>query len=306
MSTPEQPAPYSIYFRPLPEVVVPGKRLGRHVRRDSRSLAYPYQARRAPRDLSDQLWARHIPILDQGDLGSCTGNAETGNLGCDPFYSTLPAGTELNEDFAVGLYSLATKLDSYQGTYPPDDTGSDGTSVAKAAQQDSLISGYTHAADVNAMADALQNGPVIVGVSWYSSFDNPDKDTGLIKISKSAYVRGGHEFVVRGVKIADELFLADNSWGEGFGLNGSMEFSWDTMAALFADEGDCTVSTPLTAPAPTPVPVTDPSHLLWFGGDGMNEYGGLQEWCRHHRTREDLAALKHDALAWAKAMGYPQ
>jgi hypothetical protein len=37
-----------------------------------------------------KVWTRRIPVLDQGDLGSCTGNAATGVLGSEPFYGTLP------------------------------------------------------------------------------------------------------------------------------------------------------------------------------------------------------------------------
>ena len=89
MATPTETPGHVIYVRKIPEIKLPGMRLGRHVRRDSRSLRYAYRPRRAPSTLSDKLWPRHIPILDQGDVGSCTGNEETGVLGTDPFFETL-------------------------------------------------------------------------------------------------------------------------------------------------------------------------------------------------------------------------
>ena len=53
--------------------------LGRNQFWDSRNLAYAW--RRDPaRTLTSQMWTRHTPILDQGNVGSCTGNAETGAL----------------------------------------------------------------------------------------------------------------------------------------------------------------------------------------------------------------------------------
>ena len=126
-----------------------------------------------------------IGVLDQGALGSCTGNATVDALGCSPYYETLTMGQQqgsLNEALAVKIYSLATTLDNYPGSYPPEDTGSDGLSAAKAAQQSGYISGYTHALSLNDALSALVLGPVIVGIDWYEGFDNPDT-TGLIEIS---------------------------------------------------------------------------------------------------------------------------
>jgi hypothetical protein len=245
-----------IYVQHIHEHVIPGRRLGRHIRQDSRSAAYPYRAR-AGVVISAQLWARRIPILNQGDLGSCTGNALTGALGTDPDYGDLPAGhPELNEAEAVKLYSAATQLDGYPGSYPPSDTGSDGISVCKAAQQAGLISGYTHCTDLATMEAALMSGPVIVGVSWYDSFDDPDS-SGYVAISKGAQVRGGHEFLVRGIDPETERFRADNSWGTGWGDQGSFQFSYATMSQLLAEQGDCTVPVPIAQPAPVPVPTPD-------------------------------------------------
>jgi hypothetical protein len=100
------------------------------------------------------------PILDQGALGSCTGNAAAGALGTDPLYNTLPAGhPPLDEDFAVRVYSAATKIDPWPGDYPPDDTGSDGLSAAKACKALGLIPGYLHATSLDGMQAALQDTP---------------------------------------------------------------------------------------------------------------------------------------------------
>jgi hypothetical protein len=242
----------------IEEHVVPGKRLGRHYLHDSRSAFYEYPGDMLARTLADQLWARQIPILDQGNVGSCTGNAEVGLLGAAPFYAPLAAaGKVLNENTALALYSAAEVIDG-DGPYPPNDNGSTGTSVMKAATANKLISGYQHATSVTAMAQALQAGPVITGVSWYDSFDTPDS-SGLVAIAKSAQVRGGHEFVIRGVDIDRKLFHADNSWGTSWGVKGSFQFSWDTMATLLGQEGDCTIAVPLTQPAPTPTPPPTPA-----------------------------------------------
>lgn len=245
----------TIFVRHIPEYVIPGMRLGRHVRYDSRNAFYPYWA--PQRAVQAQVWARHTPILDQGNLGSCTGNAITGALGCDPLLAALPATHPvLDETEAVHLYSRATQLDNYPGAYPPNDTGSDGVSAAKAAQKDGLISGYTHCTDIATMEQALQAGPVIIGINWYDSFDAPDS-SGYVSISKGASVRGGHEVVVRGIDPVAQRFAADNSWGASWGVKGSFQFSYATMERLLSEQGDCTVPMPLTV-APPPPPPADP------------------------------------------------
>jgi hypothetical protein len=498
------------YHEIIPEIVVPGKPLGRHIFHDSRSLDYRWQSRGVP--LTSRLWARTGAILNQGDVGACTGNAEIGALECEPLYPALTAAMQatLNETGALSLYSAAETIDG-DGPYPPQDNGSSGTSVCQAAKNAGLISGYLHCLSVADMADALQAGPVIVGVNWYTclpddqrvltsdlrwapiqkvqvgdeligfdesigqtacyrrsrvtdmgvifepvyeivtdqgtvsasrhhqfvrthpkarqewvracclkpgdqmayfmppygedtsweagwlagffdgegtvagdyqlsfgqalgptlekavrllgakgyetavkqyreaghvdsrgivsrkplanvyvaggyrgalrflgemrperllpdayrlwegkhlksrrcpaavvqdvryagvhpvhtigtttqtlivegflshnSFDTPDP-TGLITITPDATVRGGHEFLVRGLDVTAQVFNADNSWGVSWGVNGSFRFSWDTMAALLAQQGDCTVPLPRSGPVPVPVPVPVPA-----------------------------------------------
>lgn len=62
-------------------------RLGRHIHHDERSKAYAYPT--AGLTLTSAKHARRIPVLDQGSVGSCTGNAGVGCLGTDPYYATL-------------------------------------------------------------------------------------------------------------------------------------------------------------------------------------------------------------------------
>lgn len=249
---------WNIYVRPIEEVKVPGKPLGRHVRHDSRSLAYA-----APEsDLGSLTSVEHnvlIPVLDQGELGSCTGNAGTYALGSDPFNATIQGfHLVLNEDFAVKLYSQTTTYDSDPDNYPPTDTGSDGLSVGKALKADGYVSGYTHALSLNALLTALQSTPVIIGINWYSSMDEPDGN-GLVTITDDAYVRGGHEVCVVGMDTDKQLVKIINSWGTSFGIDGYFWMSYDTLERLLGEDGDCTVFTPINVPAPIPTPVPTPT-----------------------------------------------
>jgi hypothetical protein len=57
-------------------------RLGRHVQHDPRSLRYAHGV--LPKTAIKTVdWTRRAPIFDQGQLGSCTGNAAAGLLGTD-------------------------------------------------------------------------------------------------------------------------------------------------------------------------------------------------------------------------------
>jgi hypothetical protein len=233
--------------------------LGRLVEHDERSRRYAFDATNVT--LVSIQHQRHIPVLNQGDLGSCTGNAMTGLLGTEPFFATLPAGTLSDSDasgdekVAIELYSEATSLDGYAGTYPPTDTGSSGIGVAKAAKAKGWISGYQHTFDLNAALAALTTTPVIIGISWYEGFDTPKSD-GELAIAGS--VRGGHEIVLDQIDVEHKRVWLTNSWGTSFGIQGRAYFTWDTFSTLLSRQGDVTVPVPLTAPAPQPTPVPTP------------------------------------------------
>ena len=242
------PSTWTVSYGRIPEIVVEGKRLGRHIRHDSRSLAYRHQVRYAGQLVSVE-HARHIPILDQGNVGSCTGNAETGALGSDPCYAPLAAqDRQLTEAVALALYSAAETIDG-DGPYPPQDHGSSGLSVAQAALSNQMIAGYTHCFTALEIADALQDWCVIFGVNWYDSFDHPDGN-GLITISPDAGIRGGHEILCRCLDVERQLLGLDNSWGTGWGQYGSFWLSWADAERLLAEGGDAVVNIPLGQPVP--------------------------------------------------------
>lgn len=236
-----------------------GGRLGRHVEHDPRSRAYAVSEDLLPGSYASAVHQVRIPVLNQGQLGSCTGNAAEAFAGSDPLWDAIPATVaarptgdpSADEDQAVALYSVATHLDDVRGVYPPTDTGSTGLAVAKAAARAGLISGYQHAFSLDAALKALAVSPLIVGVNWYEGFDRPDAN-GLVRISGS--VRGGHEFLLFGVDAQEKVVLARNSWGTGWGVQGTFRFSWDDFGRLLAEQGDATLFVPLTVPAPVPVP----------------------------------------------------
>lgn len=205
-----------------------GKRLGRHVLHDGLSWRYP--APMADKIVSVKHQQGATLPLDQGNLGSCTGNAMVGMLMSGPFYEPIRAkvGRNLDETDAVGIYADATHIDHFLGVYPPQDTGSSGLAVCKAVQHEKYgrqwIKGYAHCFSLEHMLRTLVLQPCIAGTLWLSGMDSPDQN-GIVHATGD--VRGGHEYVM------DELVWVDddlaspsnligflNSWGRGFAKEG--------------------------------------------------------------------------------------
>jgi hypothetical protein len=242
---------YSVDVRRIPITEVEGKPLGRHIRHDSRSRQYAVQPTATA--VQSVLHAFTGPVLDQGNLGSCTGNMVVNTLKAAPFTPTVPKTVSLDETLAVKVYSLGTTFDSDPANYPPTDTGSDGLSVGKAAKALGLISGYRWAFGIDAALLALMDGPIGIGIDWYAGFDNPTGPNALVAISGA--VRGGHEVTVIGYDASSKTLRLVNSWGSGWGDGGFFTMSVDTLTALLKAGGDVVQFTPLTAPAPVPTPV---------------------------------------------------
>lgn len=220
---------------------------GRHVEHDPASLAYTVEKKLAKRiKPRPVLWARYSPILDQGRLGACTGYAATGWLACAPHVIGPLQAAAYTGPFAVALYQRATALDRIAGAYPPVDTGSSGLAVAKAMRERGLISEYRHALSVTGLLRALAVGPVIVGVPWHESMDDPDGD-GHVEVAGE--IRGGHEFLLRGVEPAEAggkldgtaRLIGDNSWGPRWARRGSFSLSVDGWAQLREERADVTI-----------------------------------------------------------------
>lgn len=306
MGTPTAPASWYVEHAVIPEYVIAGKRLGRRVRHDSRNKLYPHRA--SGRDLTSQLHARMSPILDQGDVGSCTGNEQAGACGTVPLYAALPPAYQspsaLNEALALKIYSAAEVLDG-DGPYPPQDNGSAGPSVAQVAKNMGLINGYTHCFSLADILDALEDGPVGIGSNWYDSMDSPDS-SGLVTISKNAQVRGGHEYLCRGKDVDRQLLYLDNSWGTSWGVKGSFTYSYATLERLLAEQGDGTVSVPLSQPAPVPVPTpvpTPPVPVPDADPDDVALANGVMDWATGRHTGSNAAAAKV-TRTWLHAKGF--
>ncbi|MFB7244661.1 hypothetical protein ACFCYX_19635 [Streptomyces populi] len=237
--------------------------LGRRVEHDPRSLAFAHGVLPASAIKSVD-WTRRAPIFDQGNLGSCTGNAATGLLATDSAARTgLTSVTidgsvlPIDEDLAVRVYSLATQLDEFDGAYPPTDTGSSGLGAAKALKKLGLASSYTHAFSLTALKSALQTGPVMVGTVWLNSMFAPTT-VGTLTVDRNSDAAGGHEYVISAYDAGSGQFRIDNSWGENWGVRGSAWIEAADLQWLLSQQGDVTVPAWAEAPSPPPAPTPSP------------------------------------------------
>lgn len=217
--------------RQLLESRVAARRLGRHVQFDERSRRFPATSL-VPKGakLTSKLWARAAPALDQGDVGSCTGEGAAGLLLTAPF-----SKARVSQQTALAIYSRATRMDPFPGSYPAEDTGSTVLAAMRATVKMGLAKGYRWCFGLQDVLKVLSNvGPVEVGVNWYEGFD--DVVDGRVQVAGE--VRGGHAFELLGINTTTRTVTAINSWGSEWGDGGRFTFSWDDLDRLLHEEGE--------------------------------------------------------------------
>ena len=237
-----------LLYQRFHEVEREGMRLGRHLWLDARSLEHMIENRieEMTHPVHTKEWERVLVILDQGKLGSCTGNAGTGALGTQPFYDAVgkkvlpsPKDALEAEGFAVKLYEDATVVDGYPGTYPPDDTGSSGLAICKVLKSRGTIKGYRYARSAHGFLQLLQRGPVLQGMPWYNAFFNPNGQAFIDADANwaSSGLAGGHEVEAVGVEVDtkdvfNSVITYANSWDTTWGDAGRFRMRLRTYEQL--------------------------------------------------------------------------
>jgi C1A family cysteine protease len=183
------------------------------------------------------------PIEDQGDLGSCTGNAIAGIVE----YLDRRAGKNIDVSrlfiyyeervlegsvgYDAGAYirdgiKVVNKKGACLESLWPYVTYRFATRPSPAAYTDAAkrkASSYQRCANFTAVKQALAQGlPVVIGFDVYESFESQAvANTGLMPYPQPGeQLLGGHAVALVGYNDATQRFIARNSWGTSWGDRG--------------------------------------------------------------------------------------
>jgi C1A family cysteine protease len=233
---------YSNPFKPLKPSIEISKFHWVPDKVDKRDYIYKLNAPKTPQSVDLRRYA--TPVEDQGELGSCTGNAiaeciellnsknqrlvEISRLFIY-YYERLIMGT-INYDSGAYIRD-GIKATNHWGapleTYWPYNISKFKTQPSQTAINDALkrkVTRYERATNFNACIDALTNGyPVIIGFYVYTSFmSNIVARTGMMPypdVSKESLL-GGHAVLLVGYNNSTQRFIVKNSWGTNWGDRG--------------------------------------------------------------------------------------
>lgn len=184
--------------------------LGRQLVHDPRSKDY-----RAGAIVDKSKWiSKSIRIYDpkvnpNQCHGECTGCAKSMQMNA---VGNRVSGVVFNMNDAHKFYSLASKLDPFNGEWPPEDTGSSGLASAKAAQQLGIGGAYYHVFNgADGVVQLIQEGWVVsVGTWWYADMFEP---TSLGIIHPTGKQVGGHQYAARGYDARRDHVILRCWWG---------------------------------------------------------------------------------------------
>lgn len=205
---------------------------------------HPYTLSKATQSSVVDLRPFCSSIEDQGNLGSCTGQAIAGAIELLNkrasrtldvsrlfiyYYERSMIGT-VNYDSGAYIrdgikvcYTYGAPVESLW----PYNINKFRTLPPSTAMQDAVkrkVTSYQRVADFNGVIDAVASGyPVVVGFTVYSSFEsNSVARTGVMPYPDTSKERllGGHAVLIVGYNKNRNVFIVRNSWGSGWGEGG--------------------------------------------------------------------------------------
>lgn len=210
---------------------------------DSRD--YRYQQKKI--SLKPEVDLREFDSLveDQGELGSCVGNATTNSYELmtkqsypDKFvelsrlyvyYNARMIEGTINED--MGVYEIRNALKGVKEygickeelwPYDPNKVNVKPSDECYVEGKPRTITSYTSLSTITEMLEVLNLGkPIVIGMDVYLSFMYVDKNTPVVSMPNNgdAYI-GGHSVNIVGYSIEKSWFIAKNSFGSDWGDNG--------------------------------------------------------------------------------------
>jgi C1A family cysteine protease len=180
------------------------------------------------------------PVVDQGDLGSCTANALAGALGFlhmdrPPasrlfiYYAERDLEDTIDYDAGASLRDGVKVLNKtgscLERTWPykVDRFANKPAVKAYAEAATRKITSYTRLRTLHDMMACLAAGyPFVFGMAAYESFESDEvAKTGVVPMPKrSEEALGGHAMLAVGYNADANCFLVRNSWGPRWGVKG--------------------------------------------------------------------------------------
>ena len=182
-------------------------------------------------------WRSPCTALDQGPLGSCTGNDATQTSSTPPYKRSC---AQADETAAIACYSAATKLDNgcawnattCPGSYPPNDTGSYASSAFKAATDLGWFNGTRPVIQtLQGWHDALLLGPCGFDQPWYNAGFAPTQCGG---VNLTGGIAGYHSTNAAGFDVDNQRMWLRNSWGDWGVEDGYYYYTFANLRALLA------------------------------------------------------------------------
>lgn len=178
--------------------------------------------------LRSRSWKRQA-WLDQGHEGGCTGFGAAHAMSAGQYPLPVTNGV------AQGFYEGAKRYDEWPGE------NYDGSSVLGVMEylhhETYYLSAYWWATTLDEVLHAIAfYGPVEMG-SWWRE--------GMLDVDAAGFIRnvgdavGGHAYCLAAVDLPNRRVRVDNSWGRDWGLNGSAWLSFDDLAVLLRERGEC-------------------------------------------------------------------
>jgi C1A family cysteine protease len=218
---------------------------------DNRDYKYSLTTRTTPNTIDLRPYCS--PIENQGNLGSCTGQAIAGAIELLNkrngkhkdisrlfiyYYERLLLGT-VNYDSGAYIRDGIKATNHYGASLEshwPYNIRKFRQEPIKEAKEDALnrkVTRYERIEDFNGCINALSNGyPVIIGFHVYTSFMSKTvARTGNMPYPNTRRERllGGHAVLLVGYNKTKKVFIARNSWGTSWGAKGYFYMPFDVI-----------------------------------------------------------------------------
>lgn len=210
-----------------------------------------------------------LPILDQGQIGSCAANQLSNSLRfClarqkvsvfQPsrlfiyYFGRLFEGSNVNQDTGLSISGVCSSIKKY-GACGENNWGYDITKFTLQPNKNAINAAYTHIPgykflqvpqNLTSIKTALVSGfPVIIGVQLYSSFESDTvTKTGVIPMPDKTeeYLLGGHALNLIAYDDNTQTFTGQNTWNVNWGNKGTFTIPYKYILDPTLGSDYCTV-----------------------------------------------------------------